>query len=172
MPFPLSITGQLTVRHTQLKSTQEVMERLRAALLAQTVDTITMASDTIEFIPQVKGGETKPRPEGGGWMFNALGVCVLRLHQECEGITVAYKLDCRFWFYIATAISMTAGLVIQLSAGPDHKWGWVFAVGFWVLFFASGFVSKTIEIQSWLKKSLTSLELPPTKRLRVPVEPG
>ena len=61
MPFPLSITGQMTVRHTHLKSTQEVMERLRAALLAQTVDTITMESDTIEFIPQVKGGETRVR---------------------------------------------------------------------------------------------------------------
>jgi hypothetical protein len=46
------------------------MERLRAALLAQPVDTIAMTGDTIQFTPQAKGGERKPRPEGSGWMFN------------------------------------------------------------------------------------------------------
>ncbi|WP_159043595.1 hypothetical protein [Sphingomonas sp. STIS6.2] len=172
MPFLLSITGRLTVRHPQLISTPDVMERLRAALLAQTVDTIAMTGDAIRFTPQAKGGESKPRPEGGGWMFNALGVCSLRLHQEVEGVTVVYRLDCRLWFCIATAISIMAGVVIRLSAGPDHEWRWVFALGFWLLFFLSGFLSKTFEIRSWLKTNLTSLELPPTKRLRVPVDPS
>lgn len=172
MPFPLSITGRLTVRHPRLISTPDVMERLRAALLAQTVDTIAMTGDTVQFTPQAKGGESKPRPEGGGWMFNALGACSLQLQRDVEGVTVFYRLDCRLWFCIATAASIIAGLLIRLSDGPDHEWSWVFALGFWVLFFLSGFVSKTIEIRSWLKDNLTSLELPQPKRLRVPVDPS
>ena len=172
MPFPLSITGRLTVRHPRLTSTPEIMERLRAALFAQTVDTIAMTGDTIQFTPHAKGGESKPRPEGGGWMFNNLGGCSLRLYEETEGVTVEYSLDCRLWFGTATVFSIIAGLVIRLSAGPDNEWGWVFALGYWVLLFLSGFVSKTIEIRNWLNTNLTSLELPPTKRLRVPVDPS
>ena len=148
------------------------MERLRAALFAQTVDTIAMTGDTIQFTPHAKGGESKPRPEGGGWMFNNLGGCSLRLYEETEGVTVEYSLDCRLWFSMATAISIAAGMVIQLSAGPDHRWGWLFAFGFWILFFLSGFLSKTIEIRNWLTSNLTSPELPPTKRLRLPMDPG
>lgn len=105
-------------------------------------------------------------------MFNNLGSCSLHLYEETEGVTVEYSLYCRLWLGTATAFSIIAGLVIRLSAGPDNEWGWVFALGYWVLLFLSGFVSKTIEIRNWLNTNLTSLELPPTKRLRVPVNPS
>lgn len=172
MAFPLSITGRMMVRHPKLASHQDVVERLRTALLAQTVDTITMRDDAVEFIPQANGSESKPRPEGGGWMFNSLGICWLRSRHEPDLVTVDYRLDCRFWFLTATFISIAAGLAIHLSTGPDHQWGWAFALGFWVLFFLSGYISKSIEVRRWLKDNLSSLELPPTKRLRVPVDPG
>jgi hypothetical protein len=172
MAFPLSITGELTVRHSDLRSNQGAMERLQAALNAQTVDSITRGENSIEFIPQITGEDRKPRPEGGGWMFNALGTCLLSLRQSSEGLIVDYRLDCRLWFWTATSFSTAAGLIIWCTKGPDHQWAWAFALGFWSLLFMSGYLSKTIEFRRWLKNNLTSTELPPTKRLRVPVDPG
>ncbi|MBB5715420.1 hypothetical protein [Sphingomonas aerophila] len=170
MAFPLSITGQLRIRHQDLNASQDARDRLRDALHAQTVDTITIGEDTIQFTPQVKGGERKLRPEGEGWMFNALGVCSLRLDRTFEGLTVSYKLDCRVWFWLSTAFSLAAGLVIRFTRAPDYQWAWALALGFWLVFFMFGYVSKTIEFRRWLRNNLTSVELPRTKRLEVPID--
>jgi hypothetical protein len=170
MAFPLSITGHLMVRHQDYKGKQAAMDRLQDALRAQTVDAITMGKDTIEFTPQIKGTDRKPRPEGGGWMFNGLGTCFLQVGRTFDGLTVAYKLDCQLWFYSSTIVSVTAGLLIWWTGGPDHQWAWALSLGFWLLFFMSGYVSTTIEFRRWLKNNLTSVELPTTKRLRVPTD--
>ncbi|VWX53940.1 hypothetical protein [Novosphingobium sp. 9U] len=147
------------------------MERLEAALSAQTVDMIKIAGDSIEFRPQSKDTADKPRPEGNGWMFNGLGACCLHVGHDQQGVLIDYNLDCRVGFFLVTVISVGFGALIQSSSGPDHGWGWAFACGNWVLMFFSSYISKTIEFRRWLKTNLTSHELPPTKRLRVPTNP-
>lgn len=167
MAFPLSISGRLQIRRSELTPLQP-MERLEAALSAQTVDMIAVAGDSIEFRPQGKDTADKPRPEGSGWMFNRLGPCCLRVCYDQQGVLIDYNLDCRVGFFLVTVISVGFGALIQSSSGPDHEWGWAFACGFWVVAFFSSYISKTIEFRRWLKTNLTSHELPPTKRLRVP----
>lgn len=148
------------------------MERLEAALSAQTVDKITITSDTIEFTPMVKGSESKPRPEGNGWMLNAIGISSLHVHHDSNSTTISYRLECRGWFFVVTALSVATGLFIHLYEGKDYEWGWLFALGIWAVMFLSGYVSKTIEFRRWLRNNLISTQLPPTKRLRVPTDPG
>lgn len=171
MAFPLSISGHLTLSRSELTSNSGVVERLEAALSAQTVDKITVTNDTIEFTPMVRGSEGKPRPEGNGWMLNAIGNSWLRVRHESNSATISYRLECRGWFCMATALSVATGLFIHLYKGKDYEWGWLFALGIWAVMFLSGYVSKTIEFRRWLKNNLTSAELPPTKRLRVPTAP-
>lgn len=171
MTFPRSITGRLTVRRSELTPNSGVMERLAAALSAQTVDSMTIANDTIEFVPQVKGSGGKSRPEGSGWMFNSLGTCLLHIRQEQDGVVVSYRLECGTWFLAVTIFCVASGLLIHLYHGPDSEWGWIFSLGIWTVMFLSGYVSKIIEFRGWLRKNLTSLELPPTKPLSVPKDP-
>ncbi|MCW6533122.1 hypothetical protein NED98_23000, partial [Sphingomonas sp. MMSM20] len=68
-------------------------------------------------------------------------------------------------------ISSVGMLLYLLPNGPDPKWGWIFPLGIWAVMFLSGYVSKIIEFRRWLRKNLTSLELPPTKPLSVPKDP-
>lgn len=171
MTFPLSITGRLKVRLSNLTSLQPIIERVVAALSAQTVDMIKVADEVIEFRPQGKGTADKPRPEGNSWMFGGLGPCYLRVRHDQQGVLIDYNLDCRLMFFIVTAISVGSGALIQSSSGPDYDWGWTFACGLWGVMFLSSYISKTIEFRGWLKANLTSDVLPPIKRLRVPTSP-
>lgn len=171
MAFPVSISGRLQVRRSDLTPLQPIIERLKSALSAQTVDSIKVAGDVIEFRPEGKGNADKPRPEGSGWMFDGLGPCFLRLRHDQQDVIIDYNLDCRLRFFIVTVISVVIGPLIQSSSGPDHDWGWVIACGLWGVLFFSSYISKTIEFRRWLRTNLTSHELPPTKRLRLPTSP-
>lgn len=104
-------------------------------------------------------------------MFDGLGACSLRVRQDQQDISIDYNLDCRLRFFLVTVLSVGIGLLIQSSSGPDHDWGWALGCGIWGVVFFSSYVSKTIEFRRWLKTNLTSHELPPTKRLRVPTNP-
>jgi hypothetical protein len=171
MAFPLSISGRLHVRRSELTPLQPIIERLEAALSAQTVDVIKVAGDIIEFRPQSKGTADKPRPEGNGWMFDGLGPCFLRVRHDQQEAVIDYNLDCRLGFFIVTVLSILIGTLIHSSSRPDHDWGWTFACGLWGVVFFSSYISTAIEFRQWLKTNLTSHELPPTKRLRVPTSP-
>jgi hypothetical protein len=171
MPFPLSISGRVQVLDSPLRSDAAIVERLQAALTAQTVDTISVEGNTIRFVPEVAAMARNMRPEGDGWMFTSLGRCLIMIRQIGQSITAVYHLDCRGWFYVVTAIALAVGTLISQSSGPDPEWGWVFALGLWLVMFASGFVSKTIEFRRWLKTNLASEMLPPAKKSRLRSDP-
>lgn len=171
MAFPPSISGCLPVKRSELMPVQSVIERIVAALSAQTVDTITITGGDIEFRPQREGTANKPRPEGNGWIFNGLGCCCLHVHHDQQGVSIDYDLDCRLWFFVVTVISIGSGALIQSSSGPDHEWGWTIGCAIWAVMFFSSYISKTIEFRGWLKANLTSDALPPTTRLRAPTAP-
>lgn len=171
MAFPLSISGRLKVRRSELTTLQPIIERLEAALSAQTVDLIEVAGDVLKFRPQINGFAAKPRPEGNGWMFDGLGACCLHVRHDQQHILIYYNLDCRLRFFLVTALSVGIGVLIQSSSGPDHDWSWVFGCGIWIVAFFSSYVSTKTEFRRWLKTNLTSHEVPPTKRLRVPTNP-
>jgi hypothetical protein len=171
MPFPVSISGRVQVLDSPLRSDADIMERLEAALTAQTVDAISAEGNTIRFVPEVAALGRNVRPQGDGWMFLMLGRSSITIGHYGQDVTAHYQLDCRGWFYLVTALSLAVGTLISQSSGPDHEWGWVFALGLWLVVFASGFVSKTIEFRRWLKASLESETLLPTKKLRLRSDP-
>lgn len=171
MAFPFSISGGVQFRRSDLTASQTIVERLEAALSAQTVDRITVTGDAIEFMPQTKGTGDKPRPEGNGWMLNGLGTCFIQVIYNQDKVMVRYKLDCRLWFGLTTVIALGVGFAIRSSTGPDPEWGWAFACGLWTVVFLLAYISKAIEFRGWLKNTVTSHLLPPTKRLRVPAGP-
>ena len=172
VPFPLSISGCITIQRSVLTKNQSITERLHDALVAQTVDQVIVSGQAIEFVPQTGGGEGKPRPEGGGWMFGMLGRCNIRVTYEPDLINLYYRLSCRSWFTIVTGTSIAAGLTIGFGNGPDHQWSLAFALGIWTLLFLSGYISKTIEFRKWITKNVASDDLLPIKRLRVPADPS
>ncbi|HCB75878.1 MAG TPA: hypothetical protein DEP91_06845 [Sphingomonas bacterium] len=161
----------MQVLDSPLRSDADIMERLEAALTAQTVDAISSEGNTIRFVPEVAALGRNMRPAGDGWMFTSLGRCSITIGRTGQSITADYHLNCRGWFYLVTAISLAVGTLISHSSGPDHEWGWVFALGLWSVVFASGFVSKTIEFRRWLKANLGSETLLPAKKLRLRSDP-
>lgn len=166
MPFPLSITGQVEIPHSQLTTVQSPVERLRDALLAQTVDQITINENRINFRPATSGDAKKLRPEGNGWMLGSLGNCWVSIDRRPSDLIVYYDLQCRGLFYLVTALSVATGAIVLSSEGPDYIIGWAFAVGIWLVMFLSSYVSKRWEFRGWIRRNLTSEQLPETKRLR------
>jgi hypothetical protein len=82
MAFPLSITGYLTVRDGEKPPKPLMVEHLRRALLAQSVDLISVADDTIRFTPQAVGNKKAFRPDGVSWMFHLIGPSLLVVDQR------------------------------------------------------------------------------------------
>lgn len=171
MAFPLSISGVLKVRMAAVTPAQPIIERLRAALAAQTVDMIKVSGHIIEFRPQIKRTADRPRPEGKLWMFEGIGPCFLHVHHDQNHAVIKYNLDFRLQFSVVIIFSAVTGALIRSSSAPGHDWGWTVAGGIWGILFLSSYISKAIEFRQWLRNNLTSDEQPPTKRMRVPISP-
>jgi hypothetical protein len=171
VPFPLSINGSLNVQAAIFPEGPSALARLRDALVAQTVDSVTIEGDAVHFKPHTKGNARKPRPEGNLWMLDGIGSSWLAVRQSGTEVKVEYHLDTSFKFVFVSSLALLAGSVIHLFGKTHRQEGWVFAAGIWLVMFASSYVSATIEFRRWLRANLTSREMPPTKPLRVPPDP-
>jgi hypothetical protein len=156
MPFPLSITGHVTVRDGQETPRRHVVEHLRTALSAQSVDLISVADDTISFTPQAVGNENNLRPDGVSWMFRLIGPSLLVVDERPAGMRITYRLSCRFWFYTTTLFSVLAGIAMALTTRVEMHWAVLCTFASWTMLFASGYLGTRIDFHHWLGSSLPS----------------
>ncbi|HEX8124676.1 MAG TPA: hypothetical protein VF548_03765 [Allosphingosinicella sp.] len=156
MAFPISITGTLTIPIGDIGEPGCPASLLQAALEAEKVDRLHRRGDTLSF--RAKAGLHAPveRPGGEWWLFAIFdrGEFAL-IGDSTQKVTVRYSLSVRLVFFIVTALSVAAGLLIYFSSGPDHEWGFAFGLGLWLVAFASQYASKAIEVRRWLRKVLT-----------------
>ena len=156
MAFPISITGTLTIPIGDVGKPDCPASLLQAALEAERVDGLHRRGDTLSFRAEAGLHKPAPRPGGEWWLFSIFDRGEFSLIEDSTGaVTVRYSLSVRLVFFIVTALSVAAGLLIYFSAGPDHEWGFAFGLGLWLVAFASQYVSKAIEVRRWLRKVLT-----------------
>jgi hypothetical protein len=165
MAFPLSITGHLTVRDGEKPPKPLVVEHLRRALLAQSVDLISVADDTIRFRPQAVGNEKAFRPDGVSWMFHLIGPSLLVVDQRPAGMRISYQLSCRFWFYTTTLFSVLAGIATALTIRVETHWAVLCTFASWTMLFASGYLGTRVDFRHWLGSSLPSYGESPAEHL-------
>jgi hypothetical protein len=156
MAFPLSITGHLTVRNDEKPPKQLVVEHLRSALSAQSVDLISVVDDTIRFTPQAVGNEKASRPDGVSWMFHLIGPSLLVVDQRPAGMRITYQLSCRFWFYTTTLFSVLAGIAMAFTTRVETHWAVLCTFASWTMLFASGYLGTRVDFHHWLGSSLPS----------------
>jgi hypothetical protein len=172
MAFPLSITGYLTVPDDEGTSERDVVEHLRIALCAQSVDSISVADETICFTPQAVGNENAFRPDGVSWMFRSIGPSLLVVDRRTAGMTISYRLNCRFWFYTTTLLSGLAGVALTLTTAIDTHWAALCTFGSWTMLFASGFVGTKIDFNHWLGSTIASFDPSPAPHCKIPSDMG
>jgi hypothetical protein len=167
MAFPLSITGKVTVSDDQVPASLKPLERLHAALRAETVDRLEQTGNCLTFAHRQGIHASVPRPGGQWWMFAMIDRGQFEVARNLGAMTVRYELSTRVGFFLMTTFALAVGTLIQSSSGPGHEWGWVFGCGLWLLMFVSSYASKAIEIRRWIKKVMTSDSLPPSAELHI-----
>ena len=167
MAFPLSITQQISIPKDQLPPSLDPAARLHCALRNETVDDLKRSANRLTF--EHRRGLHAPvaRPGGSWWLFGLFDAGSFDLSEDASSLFVGYVLHTRSLFYGVTAFAVLATALIQFSSGPQHEWGFTFGAGVWLVMFASQYASKAIEIKRWLKKIMTSEDLPPSAELRL-----
>jgi hypothetical protein len=172
MSFPFSIDGRVTLDIDALPPGLDPVQRLAAALHAQTVDSIEVVGTTLRFRPITKGNDDRPRPEGNGWKLGSTGAGSLIVTHHDRQVEVRYRIDTRLLFWLPTILAPLIFAAIRIHGGVEQeRTALFFATGIWSVWFLATYVSVWWEFARWLRANLTSAELAPVKRLRVPSSP-
>lgn len=153
------MAGSITIPKHRLSSTPPI-QRLADALRAETVDDVSLSGDRIDICID---GTIKLRPGGDSWMFNLWTSGRFAVADEGAAMAVKFQLRTDGALLALIAGMITLAIVGLVMAIP----GLVFAPSIFVmLVILSVLWTRYISLPRWIRRVLTSAELPAPKRLR------
>ena len=152
------MAGSIPIPTDRLSATPPI-HRLAEALRAETVDSVSLCGDRIDVRID---GTTKLRPGGDSWMFNLWTGGYFIVADEGAAIAVKFQLRTD-----RAALALIAGMIMLAIVGLAMAIpALVFAPSIFVmLVILSVLWTRYISLPRWVRRVLTSSQLPAPKRL-------